>query len=621
MGAVLSILYLLSFLFAGLVYACALLPRLERLPRTMLGLAAGLFFLIWLPALVSFLLGFCPAAQWIALALCLLPALALCVFKKDLLKSLCPPADGELYRLLGVSLPLLLLCGVLLYTHVLRPVNGALHTGQSCFGDMAMHLAFITSIARNGVFPPLYSIQSGTPMGYPFLCDSVSSTFLLLGAPLRLAYVLPMLPALFLVFGWYYLLLQRMLASSRSALLGCALFFLGGGFGFAYFLNGAAEDPQVFLRLFTSFYETPTNLVSENIYWVNPICDMLIPQRATLFGWALLLPCLYLLLCAGEENDLRLFLPLGLLAGGLPLLHTHSFLALFVISAGVCIWQLCQNPRLWKGFALYALIAAALALPQLLLFTLRQATGDGFLRLHFNWINEQDPYLWFYIKNWGLVFLLLPFAVFNCKGKRGLFLCSLPVWLMSECFLFQPNAYDNNKLLFVVYMLACGLVADFLCFMYDRLEALKGRRLLAILTVFVMLLSGVLSIGRELISDYELFSAEQVQGARLAEGLPKDAVLLTADEHNNAFASLSGLTIVQGSPSYLYFHGVYDTQRADDVRRMLGSEGALGALADKYGVTHVVVSDFERAMGAYDGLFEAHDLFCEVGDTRIYALK
>lgn len=60
-----------------------------------------------------------------------------------------------------------------------------------------------------------------------------------------------------------------------------------------------------------------------------------------------------------------------------------------------------------------------MALPQLLCFTFRQAAGEGFIRLTWNWINEQDPYLWFYIKNWGLVFLLLPFALLNARGKPG----------------------------------------------------------------------------------------------------------------------------------------------------------------------------------------------------------
>lgn len=621
MANALCVAYLLLFLSSGLVYAAFLPVKLAFLPRALLGLCFGLFLLIWLPALYAFLLGFALAAQLLALATAVLPAALLCLWKRAPLQRLRPADLPELKRLLFLTLPTLALCACLLYTHVLRPQDGSLHTGQSCYGDMAMHLAFITSISRNACFPPQYSIQVGTQMGYPFLCDSVSSTFLTLGGSLRFAYVLPMLPALFLVFAWFYLLMREMLSSPRSATLAFVLFFVGGGFGFVYFLDGAAADTSLFTRLFTSFYETPTNLVSENVYWVNPICDMLIPQRATLFGWAVLLPCLYLLLRAGIQGQAELFWPLAILAGGLPLLHSHSFMALGVISASVFAWQLIRRPSCWKGFVLYAGLAAALALPQLLCFTFRQAAGEGFIRLTWNWINEQDPYLWFYIKNWGLVFLLLPFALLNARGKRGLFLCSLPLWVLVECLVFQPNAYDNNKLLFVCYMLACGLVADFLLFLYDRLDFLRGRRLAAALTLATMTVSGWLTIGREIVSDYELFSSQQVEAAAFAATLPTDAVLLTADEHNNAFASLSGLTIVQGSPSYLYFHGVYDEERAQDVLRMYTEPGALAQLGPKYGVTHVVLSNHELAMGADERLFADLPLLYDSGGIRIYSVS
>ena len=63
-----------------------------------------------------------------------------------------------------------------------------------------------------------------------------------------------------------------------------------------------------------SFYETPTNLVDQNIRWVNVIVDMLIPQRATLFGWAVLFPLLYVLYRAVYEHCERYFIIAGIFA-------------------------------------------------------------------------------------------------------------------------------------------------------------------------------------------------------------------------------------------------------------------------------------------------------------------
>ena len=43
-------------------------------------------------------------------------------------------------------------------------------------------------------------LQNVSAICYPFLCDSVSSSLYLLGTPLRLAYVIPMLAAFLQVF-------------------------------------------------------------------------------------------------------------------------------------------------------------------------------------------------------------------------------------------------------------------------------------------------------------------------------------------------------------------------------------------------------------------------------------
>ena len=58
---------------------------------------------------------------------------------------------------------------------------------------------------------------------------------------------------------------------------------------------------------------------------------MLIPQRATLFGWAILFPVLALILKGRRQHDKTYWILSAILSGGLVLIHTHSFLAL-----GIC---------------------------------------------------------------------------------------------------------------------------------------------------------------------------------------------------------------------------------------------------------------------------------------------
>ena len=616
-----AVLYLAAYLLAGVRYSSLLLPREGRLVRISTGISLGLFAQMWLPALFSFVMGFALPSQLLGLTAFLLPLWFL-------RKKRSEPTDKEdalaLRLHFACVVPAMALCAYLLYTHVLRAEDGALYTGQSCYGDICMHLPLITSIARSGVFPPNYPIEAGVKMGYPFLCDSISSTYAVLGARLKLAYILPMVAALYAVFSWYFLLMNRFLRSPKRAALAYALFFLGGGLGLSYFLDGAKAFPENFTRIFTAFYETPTNNVADNVLWVNPIADLLIPQRATLFGWSILLPCLYLLYRLAFEEETRYSVYLGVLAGGLPLLHAHSFMALGMISACAVVHQLWVSPKLKSvlRYLPYLGIALLFSLPQLICFTFAQVGNSHFLHFGFNWINKEDPYFWFYIKNIGLVFVLLPFALLSEKRLRGFWLCALPLWVICEFIIFQPNDYDNNKLLYVVHMLSCGVVASFLATLWHKLHGLPGRAALGTLILAPGLLAGTLTLIRETVSDYQLFSAPEVAAARFAgENLPVDAILLTADEHNNPFACLSGFTIVQGSPSFLYFHGIYDTDRAADVTAMYTQEGALEELAGKYGITHVVLSEYEYNLGADAALFEDLPVVFSSHGVTIYSLK
>ncbi len=622
LGGLAACAMLAFYLCSGYVAAACLLTGERWVVRLWIGAALGLLMLMWLPALFAFILRFSIAAHIAALVCCALMTAALYLWRRPSLRPEATPKWGVMALCV---LPMTVLTTYLIVHHTLRPVDGALHTGQSGFGDMSMHLGFVTSLARQGTFPPEYSILPGVKLGYPFLCDSISASLYLLGAPLRLAYALPSAAAMFLCFLGYYLLMETWLGDCRKAALAFALFFLGGGLGFAYFFEGLRDNPYNFTRMLTAFYETPTNLMDENIRWVNPVADMMLPQRATLFGWTMLLPCLYLLQRLAFEKGQSAIL-LGVFAGALPMVHTHSFLALGLLSAALLIYVLVAADKLRevaRAWLPYALIALALALPQLLAWTFAQAAQSGFIRLHLNWVNEQDNALWFYIKNIGLVFLLVLPAALGTPGKRRvLWLCSLPLWLIAEVIVFQPNEYDNNKLLFIVHMLSCGLVAGWLVDVYRRVSGLGGRRVAAALVLALGTLSGVLTLWREAVSDYELFSADQVAAARyIDKNLPIDALLLTGDQHNNAPAALSGRNIVYGSEAYLYFHGVSDDARNLARFLMLTSPTQFRELAPGYDVTHVYLSSFERREGAYDEVFEGCPLIYQQGEVSIYVVS
>ena len=596
MGNVLSLLYMGAFLAAGAGLARRLVPHSDVQERLVFASAFATALLAGLPALAALVFGFTLPAALAALAV----AAAVAVWGWL-------PAGGTAMGK-GVEkgfwlcvLPAAALTGWLLFTHTLYLQDGAYWCGQSTYGDLPMHLALIQALAQQGDFPPGFSLLAGqTVAGYHYLCESVSSVFLLLGSGLKLACLLPEFAALPAVFGGAWLLAKRLLKSAGAASLAFWLFFMGSGFGFVYFLGGEKGN---FTRIFTAFYETPTNYVQENIRWVNPIVDLLVPQRATLFGWALLFPALALLAAFALENRRRLWPAIALLAAPLPLTQTHAALALVLICGVLFVRQLLTDrsrAALLPWLALAA-VCAVMWLPQMLGEILPGVQGgERFLRLSFNWANEGDNYFWFYIKNIGVVYLLLvPAFLAAGKALRWFYGGGLAILLLSEFVVFQPNDYDNNKLLFVWHLLGCILVAGLLCRLAKKLPKRVAGAALAGVLVFLATFGSVLTVGRELVSEYQQFSADAIAAGEWAkEETDPHALFLTGTQHINAVASLAGRTVLCGSPSYLYYHGLNYGEQQAAAKAMYEAPSA--ALLEEWGVDYVVFSGFERSEFAAD---------------------
>ena len=613
MASIACVAYLFCFALSGMCVSRRVFFFERPLRRMWLGAAFGFGMLIWFPALFAFFLGFTLTAQLLALALACAVGVAFYLSARGGAR-----AHGSLrdeLPVLSVALPLVTLCAVLLLSHTIVPRDGELYVGQSTYGDLAMHLGFISSIAVQKTFPPMYSICPDKLVGYPFLSESCGATFVVLGGNLRFSTVLSALYAFVLVIFGVYFFFEVWLKRPRKAVLATLLFFVGGGFGFWYFFDLTKQNSDNFTRAFSAFYETPTNFVENGLRWVNPIADMLVPQRALLFGWALLFPCLFLLYRGAMEHDTRSFVVLGVFAGMLPLVHTHSFLALGIASAYFFVRSVLKNEGMpvWRGYFAYLGVTLLLALPQLLIFTFPQATGA--LKLHWNWANNADNYVWFYIKNFGLLVLLLPFAFIEArKEDRAFFGGAIPIWIIVETIQFQPNEYDNNKLLFICFAFTCGLVGSFLIDMADR--ALRSSavhrlsiRLAGALCCVLLFSSGVMTLVRECVSEYRLMSADQVSAAEFvkAETAP-DATFLTNNNHNNCIAALTGRNIVCGSGAYLFYHGVDYSEREQALPLMYEAPAYyFDTMREKFDVDYVFIGEYERYSYVCDeDYFDSH---------------
>ena len=615
-----GILLLTGFLACGVLTADALLRRHSGLIRLWIGLCCGLLMMMWLPALYAFFIDFTLFAQLLGFASAAALAIG-CQWRMHRVKRPSGPFCGTLppWLILTLVLPFALLSGWLQYTHILRDVNGALHVGQSTYGDLCLHLGIATSL-QNAAFPPDYSILKGTLLGYPFLADSMVIAMLLAGGDLSLSFVLTGTLMMTLVYTGFVIFAWELTKRPSAVVLAFMLMFLNGGLGFIY-----VRDAQTFRAIFTGFYKTPTNQPDLNLRWVNVICDMMVPQRTLLCGWTILLPALYLLISAVRKKQRSLFVLLGVWAGAMPMIHTHSFLALGMLSAGAMLWCVLHAAPTKRAvrmldFLCYGIIAVALALPQLLTWTFPQTVGGGSLALRFNWVNNDgagrliENYFWFWIKNVGPAYLLIIPAVFlSRKGSlcRMLAAGALIIYTVAELIQFQPNEYDNNKLFYVAYMVMTPCVGLLLARIGDRIRLRPVRALLTALFVLVCTLSSSLTIGREIVSDYQLLSAAEVEAANfINDNTPEKSMILTGDQHNNAVAALTGRYILCGTGSYLYFHGVDYSAQYTAMRLLYENPAANALLFDQYGIDFVYISSQERSKFTVDQNWYAEN--CEM---------
>ena len=671
-----ALAYTLLYLYCGVMVVRFLLPRHRPLNRIWLGLSFGLLAEMWLPAIGAFFFSFGAEAHIFGAGALFVLTVA-CWFLRD--RRMPAGWDGKedelLRQLLIIGIPLMVLAAWLQYTHTMRvDTAGNWHVGQSTYGDLPMHLSFITGLVGKK-FPADYPFYPGARLSYPFLTDSLSSTFYLLGCSLQAAVIIPGTLMMALCYMGVLVLARDMTGGKRTALLAAALFFLNGGLGFLYDFDmaggtwTAAEGAPFLTRLgqtvsgwfsaagervnhiLTGFYKTPTNQPDPyNLRWSNVICDMMVPQRTLLGGWCMVIPCFYLLNAVfrprmrdpeSRGRDLAL---LGVWAGALPLIHTHSFLALGLASLGALCYDMIHGDpkvlterrprgRILLPYLAYAAVTAALAVPQLFAFTFAQTFREGshsFLTFQFNWVNNpsgqgmRDLYLWFYIKNIGLPFLVLIAALFEKNPRnRRIFAMVIPILLAAEFIRFQPNEYDNNKLFYLAWLLCCMIIADWCSRLWERLKGFGGRRFLAALAAAVTFLSAGLTIWRECVSDYIAFSSEAVEaGEFVKDHTEADAVFISGTQHLNPVISIAGREIVCGPDLWLYWHGFDTRERSQEIMNFYEAPEAHADIPGKYGAEYVYVSSYERESYEVDeeGLARIGLKVFENGEASIYRL-
>jgi hypothetical protein len=624
-----GIIFFLCFILLGFGISNRIFHKEQLHIQIWGGIILGVLSLMWLPAIFSFIFNFTILSNILALVSMIILYTVSTKFLKA--GSIEYNFDKTQLVMLSTSVPILIIIFWLFTNHIITPLETGYFVGQSTYGDLAMHMGMITSISEQGTFPPSYSIFPSAMLSYPFLVNLMSSSLYIFNTSIRWSILLPSLfLATALVFGFFIFSIE-IIKNKMGAAISSILFFFNGGLGFIYFMDKLRTDKDNFFRIFDGFYTTPTNFNENNIRWSNTICDMIIPQRTTLVGWTMLVFVLWLVYKGIQSKNKHYLLISGIISGLMPMIHTHSYLAIGLV---VFTWILAYIEKnnitpYFKKWLYFLIPAGVLSIPQLLYWIFPHTSGDSFLKIQSGgWeANIFDNPIWFWTKNIGIVFILLVPALFSAKKHLYSFYSgAVVIFIIANIVLFQPNNYDNNKLLYIWYAFSIIVVVSFMIQIFEHMKGIRFRVLPFIILIFLGTFSGILTIGREFKSgnQYQLFSKAHVEAAEfIKENTLPSSVFLTSPNHNNSVAAITGRNIYCGANTFLFYHGFDTTSEYDAINQMFTDSSKFPALSTTNNIDYVFYGDYERGKYTIDINFftKNYPTVFDNGVIKIFAIS
>lgn len=582
----LALAFVLATTVVGLFAAASVRTALPGWARVGLGLAVGQGLLVWLPFLLSLAVGLHAGAR---LALLVVVGAAAGLLVRAIrsgglaVRVRAALADDPAARAVGaLALGLTLLFAWLLHTHYLRPDGeGGLWTAGVCWGDLTIHAALATAFLERGLTPLEHPFMAGAPLAYPFLPDHSVAVLASLAtwpgetwsvADLRLGFVLggllPLVALSLLVPAACRSLTGA--TSARALVLATALFFFSGGLGAAEVARVMVVEhasPLVALARVDACYQPPLVLKA------NVVGNLLIAARGSGFGMALGLAALLLVAPAVREGRAgrRDLLLAGALAGGLPLLHAHSFVA---VTGALAVWAVLAR-ALGRRWLWLALPWAALALPQALWLATRVTSGGApSARVLFGFLRPAPDLVGWgrdLVVGLGVALVLWPLAWWRADAAaRRLTAPLLLLLALVNVWTFTPGPYENVKLVAWAEVAGAALAGPLLA------RLLEKRALFAALALVAATTSGLLAVAHELVNDTGFLDRSAVVLAeRVRATTPPDGLVLTTPLLHHPVALLAGRRVVLVAPEILYTHGVDPgPRRADALALLRGDQAA-----------------------------------------------
>jgi len=542
------------------------------------------------------------------------------------------------------------------------------------YGDLPFHLSVISRFAWGQNFPPEDPTFAGVRFTYPFVTDFISAMFVRAGASLRDSMFIENWILGVALVGVLHRFGQQLLRNRTAAILTPVLVVLNGGFGWWLLFDDVKKTGKGVFQVLAHIQHSYTILpeAAEGWRWGNAVTSLLVPQRGFLLGiplavivltqwWAAsrsdaegkskkvkgkkdsrqhkqseasaaantaagstavnssLFPFSFFLLPSAKR-----MLAAGFVAGLLPLVHAHSFIAVMGVAACLAL----VNFKRWREWLIFLVTASLIALPQLLWSTHGSAVKtSAFIGFQFGWDKGDANFFWFWFKNTGLFIPLLIAALLwkrdNYLVSRRLLFFYLPFLL---CFIIPnmvklaPWIWDNVKILFYWWIASAPIVALLLARLW---ESNAWNRGLAAVLFVVLILAGGLDVFALVTrqGEYQEFDRDGVNFAKMIEQqTPPRATILHAPVHNTP-VFLTGRRSLMGYPGHIWTHGLDFGQRETDIKKIYAGSPDAAALLAKYGVDYVVIDPQEHSlMPVNEAFFSRYREVAKIGEYHLYKI-
>ena len=339
----------------------------------------------------------------------------------------------------------------------------------------------------------------------------------------------------------------------------------------------------------------------------------------------------------------------GLLAGTLPLIHVHSLVVLFVVSAFLFFFRSGR----WREWIAFGAGVSIVAVPELIWAMTGSATRlTEFVGWNFGWDLRGENFIWFWLKNLGIFIPILIFGIYlvyslrkNEKeneppietDKRRLkkdiyhlpftiyhlyfYLPVLLCFVVANLVKLAPWEWDNIKVLIYWFVGSLPFAAFCLAWLWNKDRIFK---IIAVGCLVVLTFSGALDVWRVVAKqiNYKVFDKDAVAiSQQIKQKTAPNALFLNAPTYNSAIV-LSGRRSLMRYSGHLSSYGIDYQERETEVKKIYSGDPAAEILLTKYGIEYVLISPEEKSnLTVNEEFFRRYPVAAEAGQYRVYQVK